>query len=70
MDLKCPNEDIYAIGWSLATIVEFYFNNEKHSKPTHEIDLKIILSHNIKTFEHLQELHYARTRQLLTRLTT
>ena len=54
----------------MAIIAEFHFNGEKLSRVNHETDLKLILTHNIKTFKYLQDTKYTNTLHLLLTLIT
>ena len=54
MDIQGNIEQIYAIGWCLATITDFYYSNKKTSKYSEEINLRLILTHNTKIFKSLQ----------------
>ena len=69
MDIYSSNENIFAIGWCIATITEFYYGNEKMSKTSEELDLKLILTHNMKTFKYLQNSQCTNRLSLLRTLT-
>ena len=69
MDIQSNNENIFTIGWCMDIIAEFHFNGEKLSRINEEIYLKLIQSHNIKTFKYLQDPKYTDTLNLLLKLT-
>ena len=61
MDIGGEKEKIHAIGWCLATITEYYYNNEKNGKANDEKNLKILLTHNYTTFKAIPNLLYNST---------
>ena len=68
MDIQGSIEQIYAIGWCLATITDFYYSNEKTSKISEEINLKLIFTHNTKTFKSVSHPQYKTTLKLVESL--
>ena len=53
LDIQGTFEEKFAICWGLSTVTNFYYEMKKSHKPANEMNLKIILTHNIKTFDSL-----------------
>ena len=68
MDIEGEKGKIYAIGWCLATITDYYYNNEKNGKTNDDKKLKLLLTHNYTTFNIIPNQQYNSTLELLKTL--
>ena len=65
MDISGNIEEIYAIGWVLATLTEIHYS-KKISKNLSEINhLKVTLTNDVTTFKFLNAKKYAKTLDLI-----
>lgn len=69
MDIDCNDEEIYAIGWCLATVANYDFMSGKGSNNDEELELKLLLIQDAKMFSHLQDKKYNDTLELIQSLT-
>ena len=68
MDLTGEKDDIYAIGWCLATLTEEDYSKNIAHNISETNNLKITLSHNLKTFKFVQKEFYTKTYNLIDSL--
>merc|ERR1712115_720827 len=64
MDINGKSEDIYAIGWVLATLTEVHFSKKICKNLNETLNLKVTLTNNITTFQFLNKERYALTLKL------
>ena len=68
MDNNGKSEEIYAIGWVLATLTEAHFSKKICKNLNEALSLKITLTSNITTFKFLNKEKYAITLKLIESL--
>lgn len=68
MDINGKIEDIYAIGWVLATLTEAHFSKKICKNLNESLNLKVTLTNNITNFKFLNKERYAITLKLIKSL--
>ena len=65
MDINGKSEDIYAIGWVLATLTEIHYSRKICKNLNETLNLKVTLTNNATTFKFLNKERYATTLKLI-----
>ena len=65
MDINGKCEDIYAIGWVLATLTEIHYSKKICKNLSETNNLKVTLTNNASTFKFLNKERYATTLKLI-----
>ena len=59
MDINGKCEDIYAIGWVLATLTDIHYSKKICRNLNKTLNLKVTLTNNVTTFKFLNKERYA-----------
>ena len=65
MDINGKSDDIYAIGWVLATLTEIHYSKKICKNVSETNNLKVTLTNNASTFKFLNKERYATTLKLI-----
>ena len=65
MDINGTKEEIYAIGWCLATLTETHYSKKTIKNFNEALCLKITLSNHVATFNFLKKERYNNTLRLI-----
>ena len=65
MDICGDTDDIYAIGWILATLTEIHYNKKICRNLSETNHLKIALTNDLTTFKFLNAEKYEKTLNLI-----
>ena len=68
MDISGERQEIYAIGWCLATLTEAHYLKKSDNNSNETNNLKINLTSNLTTFKFLKRDCYAKTLYLIESL--
>ena len=68
MDINGKCEDIYAIGWVLATLTDIHYSKKICKNLSETLNLKVTLTNNVTTFKFLNKERYAITLKLIESL--
>merc|ERR1712115_615012 len=68
MDINGTKEEVYAIGWCLATLTETHYSKRTIKNFNVALCLKITLSNHIATFNFLKKERYSNTLKLIESL--
>ena len=68
MDINGKSDDIYAIGWVLATLTEIHYSKKICKNLSETNNLKVTLTNNATTFRFLNKERYAITLKLIVSL--
>ena len=68
MDINGKREDVYAIGWCLATLTDSYYSKKPGKNLNESQCLKITLTSNLATFNFLKKERYVNTLNLIESL--
>ena len=68
MDINGTKEEIYAIGWCLATLTETHYSKKTNKNFNEAHSLKITLSNHVTTFNFLKKERYNNTLRLIESL--
>ena len=65
MDINGKSDEIYAIGWVLATLTEIHYSKKICKNLSETNYLKVTLTNNVTTFKFLNTSKYATTLELI-----